>query len=96
MTNYKFRCEESNYRTSLSKENNDFDFKERQEEKQPYIAPIETHKKQTTSRLRVRKEPNGEVVKILDIGETVNVLEERGDGWAKLEDGNFVMSRFLK
>lgn len=94
MTKYKFSSEEPNYRGSFPKKENNF--KERKEEKQPYVAPIEIYEKQTTSRLRVRKEPNGEVIRILDNGEIVKVVEERGDGWTKLEDGNFVMSKFLK
>lgn len=53
------------------------------------------YSKFTISKLRVRKEPNGEVLKILDENEKVNIIEEK-DGWARLVDNTYVMSEFLK
>lgn len=99
MNNYKFRSETSEYRPSLSKDV-DYNYKERKSniEKEVNIPIDEVKKiyqKKTTSRLRVRKSPKGEILKILELGEVVNIIEEK-DGWAQLQDGTFVMSQFLQ
>ena len=47
-----------------------------------------------TALLNVRKEPGGEVVKVLNEGEIVNILDEK-DGWYKIDDG-YVMAKFIK
>lgn len=62
------------------------------------IATLTVYDKVTTSKLRVRKEPSldGEVIKILDEGARVEVVEELSDGWSRLIDGTFVMSKYLK
>ena len=62
------------------------------------IATLTVYDKATTSKLRVRKEPSldGEVIKILDEGARVEVVEELPDGWSRLIDGTFVMSKYLK
>ena len=62
------------------------------------IATLTVYNKVTTSKLRVRKEPSldGEVIKILDEGARVEVVEELSDGWSRLIDGTFVMSKYLK
>lgn len=62
------------------------------------IATLTVYNKATTSKLRVRKEPSldGEVIKILDEGARVEVVEELSDGWSRLIDGTFVMSKYLK
>ena len=62
------------------------------------IATLTVYNKVTTSKLRVRKEPSldGEVIKILDEGTLVEVVEELSDGWSRLIDGTFVMSKYLK
>ena len=62
------------------------------------IATLTVYDKVTTSKLRVRKEPSldGEVIKILDEGARVEVVEELPDGWSRLIDGTFVMSKYLK
>lgn len=62
----------------------------KEEKKEPKITV-----KRTTTRLRVRKEPNGEILKILDSGAPVEVVEVK-NGWARLVDGNYVMNKFLK
>ncbi len=87
MANYKFRSDEL-YRDSLPED----DRIERS-----FEAPIEpkSYHKHTTSRLRVRKEPDGEIIRILDNGEEVEAVSEH-DGWTKLVDGTYVMSKFLK
>lgn len=51
--------------------------------------------KYTVSKLRVRKEPDGEILKVLNEGAAVKVLKEE-NGWAELKDGTYVMSEFLK
>ena len=62
------------------------------------IATFTVYDKATTSKLRVRKDPSldGEVIKILDEGAQVEVVEELSDGWSRLIDGTFVMSKYLK
>lgn len=62
------------------------------------IATLTVYNKVTTSKLRVRKDPSldGEVIKILDEGARVEVVEELSDGWSRLIDGTFVMSKYLK
>lgn len=62
------------------------------------IATLTVYNKVTTSKLRVRKDPSldGEVIKILDEGALVEVVEELSDGWSRLIDGTFVMSKYLK
>ena len=62
------------------------------------IATFTVYDKATTSKLRVRKEPSldGEVIKILEEGARVEVVEELPDGWSRLIDGTFVMSKYLK
>lgn len=62
------------------------------------IATLTVYNKVTISKLRVRKEPSldGEVIKILDEGARVEVVEELSDGWSRLIDGTFVMSKYLK
>lgn len=62
------------------------------------IATLTVYNKVTTSKLRVRKDPSldGEVIKILDEGAQVEVVEELSDGWSRLIDGTFVMSKYLK
>ncbi len=62
------------------------------------IATLTVYNKITTSKLRVRKDPSldGEVIKILDEGAQVEVVEELSDGWSRLIDGTFVMSKYLK
>ena len=62
------------------------------------IATFTVYDKATISKLRVRKEPSldGEVIKILDEGARVEVVEELSDGWSRLIDGTFVMSKYLK
>lgn len=62
------------------------------------IATLTVYNKVTTSKLRVRKEPSldGEIIKILDEGARVEVVEELSDGWSRLIDGTFVMSKYLK
>lgn len=44
--------------------------------------------------LNVRKEPDGEVLNIVSKGAVLKIVEEV-DKWSKLEDGTYVMSRFL-
>lgn len=62
------------------------------------LATLTVYDKTTTSKLRVRKDPSldGEVIKILDEGAQVEVVEELSDGWSRLIDGTFVMSKYLK
>ena len=62
------------------------------------LATFTVYDKTTTSKLRVRKEPSldGEIIKILDEGARVEVVEELSDGWSRLIDGTFVMSKYLK
>lgn len=95
MGNYKFRSDEF-YKEPLP----EIKSKREIEEIRPFDVPIEskpkTYKKNTTTRLRVRKEPNGEVLKILDNGAEVEIVKEQGNGWAQLVDGTYVMSKFLK
>ena len=99
MGNYRFRSDEL-YKEPLPKDRVIDKKVEEPITQQPFDVPIEskpkTHKKITTSRLRVRKEPNGEVIKILDNNVEVEIVKERGDGWAQLIDGTYVMSMYLK
>ena len=48
----------------------------------------------TTARLRIRKEPKGEIVYIAEKGELIE-FSEIEDGWAHLLDGNYCMAKFL-
>lgn len=98
MNGYKFRSEESNYREPLSK----IDTERKSEEQinnKPLSVPIEKEKvfsqKEVTVRLRVRKKPNGDILKVLMPGTKVEVKESK-NGWTQLKDGNYVMSKFLK
>lgn len=54
-----------------------------------------SYTKHTTERLNMRKTPGGEVVKILPANAAVEVIEEK-DGWAHLENGYYVMSKYIK
>lgn len=53
--------------------------------------------KKATVLVNVRKEPNGEIVKVLKKGDKVVVCtEDCGNGWAQLDDGNFIRAEFLE
>ena len=45
--------------------------------------------------LNVRKSPNGEILRTIQNGTKVEVVEEL-DHWCKLVDGTYVMKRFLE
>lgn len=45
--------------------------------------------------LNVREEPDGKILRTVKRGEQVEVVSEE-NGWSKLSDGSFVMSKFLK
>lgn len=98
MGNYKFRSDEF-YKEPLPKAE-EIDKKVETITQQPFDVPIEskpnTYKKYTTAKLRVRKAPNGEILRVLDDNTEVEVLKEDGDGWAQLKDGTYVMSRYLR
>ena len=98
MSNYKFRSDEF-YKEPLSKT------KSKKEEigtisQQPFDVPIEskpnTYKKNTTVKLNVRKEPNGEILTILEKDTEVEVLKEYDSEWTQLVDGTYVMSKYLR
>lgn len=96
MSNYKFRSDEL-YKETLP--NKEIDKKVGKVTQQPFDVPIESNPKiykYTTSRLRVRKAPDGEVLRILETNTEVEVLKEYGDGWTQLVDGTYVMSRYLR
>lgn len=65
-----------------------------EEVKEEKVEEKETKKGVVTALLNVRKEPGGEVVKVLNEGEIVNILDEK-DGWYKIDDG-YVMAKFIK
>lgn len=98
MSNYKFRSDEF-YKEPLPK-TEEIDKKVEKITQQPFDVPIEskpkTYRKYTTAKLRVRKTPDGEVIRILDNNTEVEILKENGDGWAQLIDGTYVMSRYLR
>ena len=48
----------------------------------------------TTVKLRIRKVPNGEIVRVVSKGTTLEFIEVK-DGWAHLIDGNYCMVKFL-
>lgn len=48
----------------------------------------------TIARLNIRKEPNGEVIRIAEVGERLKVVSEDG-GWYRLEDG-YCMEKFTE
>lgn len=58
-------------------------------------APVEKIEKEVIANLRIRKEPDGEILGNFKIGTKVVIINEE-DGWSELEDGRFVMSKYLK
>lgn len=70
------------------------------EEKEEEIRPAavkeepKIQKGTTTVRLRIRKAPNGEIVRVVSKG-TILEFTEIKDGWAHLTDGNYCMVKFL-
>lgn len=53
--------------------------------------------KYATCLVNIRKEPNGKIVNVLKKGESVVVtMEDCGNGWARLKDGNFIKAEFLR
>ena len=97
MGNYEFRSDKLNYREPLPK----IEEINKESQEKPLNVPIESKTKpivtkETTVRLRVRKSPNGEILKVLDKGTKVEIDKEQSDGWTKLLDGTYVMSKFLK
>ena len=71
-------------------ENKKVEKKEEKVVKKPVI-------KRTTVKLNVRKEPGGEIVKVLNRGDKVTVdVSYVDEKWTKLKDGNFVMTEFLE
>ena len=72
------------------------------EKKEPVVEEVKEEKVKenevkhgvVTALLNVRKEPGGEVVKVLNEGEIVNILDAK-DGWYKIDDG-YVMAKFIK
>ena len=48
----------------------------------------------TTVKLRIRKVPNGEIVRVVSKGTMLEFIEVK-DGWAHLIDGNYCMVKFL-
>lgn len=48
----------------------------------------------TTVKLRIRKVPNGEIVRVVS-KDTMLEFTEIKDGWAHLTDGNYCMVKFL-
>lgn len=48
----------------------------------------------TTVKLRIRKVPNGEIVRVVSKGTMLEFTEIK-DGWAHLIDGNYCMVKFL-
>ena len=48
----------------------------------------------TTVKLRIRKVPNGEIIRVVSKGTMLEFMEIK-DGWAHLTDGNYCMVKFL-
>ena len=45
-------------------------------------------------KLNVREKPNGDIIREMKHGETVEVIEIK-DGWCELADGSFINSSFV-
>lgn len=56
---------------------------------------VRTYTKTTICRLNNREQPDGKILKVFDLGTKVKVVTEK-NGWSQLEDGTYVMSKFLK
>lgn len=70
----------------------DYKFKSEEESPKPKAKAVT---KKTVCYLNNRKAPDGEILKVLKQNTKVRVVEEK-DGWARLEDGTYVMSQYLK
>lgn len=68
------------------------DYKFKSENESP---KVKTYTKKTTCYLNNRKKPDGEILKVFEPNTKVKVVEDK-DGWSRLEDETYVMSKYLK
>lgn len=61
---------------------------EKKAEKPAFVTKI------ASVNVRIRRQPGGEIIGVLNKGGTVHIVSEE-NGWSKTESGNYIMSKFL-